>query len=150
MIEVMSTTSCLVTPWGEDLPEIPLPEYPRPMLRRAQWRCLNGPWRYAVTPMTDVGSSGAAEPHVEAWDGDILVPFAIETPASGVERALNPDEFLHYEREVEIPPGVAGPEDRDQLRGSRLPMRGVDRRCARRNASGRIPALFSGGAGLRA
>lgn len=123
MIEVMSTTSRLVTPWGEDLPEIPLPEYPRPMLRRAQWRCLNGPWRYAVTPMTDLGSSGTAEPHVEAWDGDILVPFAIETPASGVERALNPDEFLHYEREVEIPRAWRG-------RRIAINFEAVDYRCA--------------------
>ena len=24
---------------------IPRGEYPRPQLRRAQWQCLNGPWR---------------------------------------------------------------------------------------------------------
>ena len=35
----------LTTEWGEALDrEHPLPEYPRPQLRREGWMNLNGPW----------------------------------------------------------------------------------------------------------
>ena len=36
------------------------------------------------------------------WDGDILVPFAIEAPLSGVGRRLKPTEALWYRRSIEL------------------------------------------------
>ena len=42
----------------------PLPEYPRPALRRDSYENLNGLWQYAIT-------SSAGLP--AKWDGDILV-----------------------------------------------------------------------------
>ncbi|HTN56939.1 MAG TPA: glycoside hydrolase family 2, partial [Protaetiibacter sp.] len=72
---------------------IPLPEYPRPQLRRENFTILNGWWDYAITP---VGAAPAG------WDGRILVPFSPETPASGVNRQLRPDETLHYRRTLEV------------------------------------------------
>lgn len=72
---------------------IPLPEYPRPQLRRKNFTILNGWWDYAITP---VGAAPAG------WDGRILVPFSPETPASGVNRQLQPDETLHYRRTLEV------------------------------------------------
>lgn len=98
----------LCTPWGRDLPRIPLPEHPDPMMERARWESLNGWWECAIVP---TGSPGPA-PH--QWR-PILVPFAVETPASGVARPLLPDERLHYRRPVPIPPAWRGQRIRIHL-----------------------------------
>ncbi|MEJ7762426.1 MAG: sugar-binding domain-containing protein [Thermomicrobiales bacterium] len=58
--------------------------YPRPGLERAEWASLNGPWDFAL----DEGR-WSAPGHV-TWDRIILVPFAPETPASGVYEATMP------------------------------------------------------------
>ena len=71
-----------------------LPEYPRPQLVREGWMNLNGLYDYAVTP------HGAQQP--ERFEGQILVPFCIESSLSGVERALKPDELLWYRRTFEL------------------------------------------------
>jgi beta-galactosidase/beta-glucuronidase len=54
--------------------------YPRPQLRRAQWLSLNGRWDFAL----DVRGELASPLEVE-WARSIEVPYAPETPASGVE-----------------------------------------------------------------
>ena len=84
------------TPWAETMdPESPLPEYPRPMMRRPEWKNLNGLWDYCVT------ASDAARPD---FSGEkILVPFAIETALSGVKRKLMPEETLWYRRVFSLP-----------------------------------------------
>lgn len=41
----------LHTKWMNDVnPESPLPEYPRPQLKRDAWLNLNGLWDYAIVP----------------------------------------------------------------------------------------------------
>ena len=81
----------LRSPWFDQIDRnCPLPEYPRPQFRRADWQCLNGEWEYAVTP------HDSPMPH--AFDGTILVPFAIESACSGVQRKLLPTEKLWYRR----------------------------------------------------
>lgn len=77
----------------------PLPEYPRPALRRDSYENLNGLWQYAIT-----GSAGLPA----KWDGDILVPYSPETKASGVERTLQPGAWLHYHRSFVLPAGTGG------------------------------------------
>ena len=57
-----------------------LPEYPRPIMERAEWQNLNGLWDYAVLPV------GRQTP--SAFDGKILVPFAIESSLSGVQKKV--------------------------------------------------------------
>ena len=91
----------LCTPWGRDLPRIPLPEHPDPMMERARWKSLNGWWQCAIVP------AGSPGPAPGQWR-PILVPFAVETPTSGVARPLLPDERLHYRRPVPIPPAWRG------------------------------------------
>ncbi|WP_425429187.1 hypothetical protein OH491_03355 [Termitidicoccus mucosus] len=88
------------TPWAAQVsPESPLPEYPRPRLVRDAWQNLNGLWDYAITP------KGAALP--AAFDGQILVPFPVESSLSGVQREVGPDNELWYKREFTVPVGAA-------------------------------------------
>ena len=89
------------TEWGEKLnPDNVLPEYPRPMMERKEWKNLNGLWDYAIR------SCGEAEP--KAYDGKILVPFAIESSLSGVGKHLEGSQELWYTRQFEIPSGWKG------------------------------------------
>ena len=53
--------------------------YPRPMLERADWTSLDGQWEFAIDHDGRVSS-----PDAVAWDSHVEVPFAPETPASGV------------------------------------------------------------------
>ncbi len=90
-------TEAMLTPWGEALDrEHPLPEYPRPQLRRNSYLNLNGIWEYAITKT-------AKKP--AAMQGEIVVPFSPETPLSGVGHILQPDEYLWYRRSVTLPEG---------------------------------------------
>jgi beta-galactosidase/beta-glucuronidase len=54
--------------------------HPRPQLRREKWWLLDGPWDFALDP-----EAAWREPHEVRWSGAINVPFAPETPASGVQ-----------------------------------------------------------------
>ncbi|MGB3955649.1 MAG: glycoside hydrolase family 2 TIM barrel-domain containing protein [Brooklawnia sp.] len=98
----MPNATRLRTPWASQAignPN-PLPEYPRPMLERTEWRSLNGPWEYVVRPAL---GALVAETLPMVYQGQITVPFALETVASGVTRALGADETLFYRRTVEPP-----------------------------------------------
>ena len=87
----------LLTVWGEALDRAhPLPEYPRPQLVRDSYVNLNGVWKYAFTRTAE---------RPPRFDGEIVVPFAPESILSGVERQLQPDETLWYERAVTLPEG---------------------------------------------
>ena len=82
----------LTTPWTAKVdPAAPLPEYPRPQLTRAEWTNLNGLWDYTIRP-------GDAAGLPTAYEGKILVPFAIESALSGVKRRVLPSERLWYRR----------------------------------------------------
>jgi beta-galactosidase/beta-glucuronidase len=86
----------LQTRWAADVsPDNALPEYPRPQMVRSQWQNLNGLWEYAITRWDD------AMPL--QFDGKILVPFAIESALSGVQRALLPTQRLWYKRSIKKP-----------------------------------------------
>lgn len=77
----------------------PLSEYPRPLLRRDSYETLNGIWQYAITSQPERPAQ---------WDGEILVPFSPEAPASGVNRTLQPGQWLHYHRSFAPPAGQGG------------------------------------------
>jgi hypothetical protein len=86
----------LTTPWTGDVdPGQPLPEYPRPQLRRDGWQNLNGRWQYKIT--------GRHAKTPEEYGDEIVVPFAIESFLSGVRKPLLPDERLWYRRVFDVP-----------------------------------------------
>jgi hypothetical protein len=86
----------LMTRWAAELtPENAWREYPRPQMVRKEWTNLNGLWQYAIRPK--------AEDQPSEWDGEILVPFAVESALSGVKKPVSPDERLWYRRTFEKP-----------------------------------------------
>ena len=86
----------LMTTWGENLdPASVHQEYPRPQMVREDWKNLNGLWNYAITS-ADAEDSQCA-------DGQILVPFAVESALSGAGRTVSENEALWYEREFTVP-----------------------------------------------
>jgi Glycosyl hydrolases family 2, sugar binding domain/Glycosyl hydrolases family 2, TIM barrel domain/Glycosyl hydrolases family 2 len=72
--------------------------YPRPQLRRSNWICLNGEWRFAF----DNAGNCVRPSDITEWDRTIEVPFAPESIKSGIG-----DTSFHancwYDREFEIP-----------------------------------------------
>ena len=86
----------IMTRWAAEVsPENALPEYPRPMMVRPDWQNLNGLWDYAVQART------AAAP--ASYEGQILVPFAIESALSGVGKPVGDANRLWYRRTFEVP-----------------------------------------------
>ena len=84
------------TEWAEKVtPESVWQEYPRPQMVRSEWANLNGLWRYAITK--------TSAPKPDKFDGEILVPFAVESALSGVERNITENDALWYVRDIEIP-----------------------------------------------
>jgi beta-galactosidase/beta-glucuronidase len=53
--------------------------YPRPQLRRDGWQPLNGEWEFALDP-----AAIWSHPSDVRWNARIVVPFAPESPASGI------------------------------------------------------------------
>ena len=79
------------TKWADEVdPSRVLPEYPRPQMVRDVWMNLNGLWNYAITP------EGQKQP--ARYEGQILVPFAVESALSGVGRRVGKDNRLWYKR----------------------------------------------------
>ena len=87
----------IMSQWGETLdPSSVLPEYPRPIMERESWLNLNGLWKYTII------NKGEALPSGEA-DGEILVPFAVESALSGVGKRLGDAKELVYTRTFTVP-----------------------------------------------
>jgi beta-galactosidase/beta-glucuronidase len=84
------------TPWAEKVnPSSVLAEYPRPQMVRDPWMSLNGLWDYAIKQQGDAVPT--------AFDGKILVPFAIESALSGVGKNVGKENHLWYRRMLSLP-----------------------------------------------
>jgi len=86
----------LLTRWAKKgTPKNVHREYPRPQMVRKNWMNLNGLWEYAIRPKD--------QPQPERFDGQILVPFPVESALSGVMKAVGEESRLWYRRIVKIP-----------------------------------------------
>jgi hypothetical protein len=90
-----------MTRWAKDVtPDKVHPDYPRPQLVRNQWQNLNGLWDYAVT------AKDAATP--SKYEGQILVPFPLESALSGVMKRIDDRSRLWYHRTFTVPTAWSG------------------------------------------
>ena len=84
----------IYTKWGENLDKNNvLQEYPRPQFKRDSYMNLNGIWKYSLR---EKGQK------LGNYDGDILVPFSIESPLSGVQKSLKPGMTLFYNKKINL------------------------------------------------
>lgn len=86
----------LLTRWAGDVtPETAHAEYPRPQMKREEWKNINGMWEYAIRP--------EEEQPPEQYDGFILVPFPVESALSSVKKTVGKENRLWYRRTFTIP-----------------------------------------------
>ena len=86
----------LATKYAKELDKSnPLPDYPRPQLKRDSYISLNGYWDYATV-------IGTAAP---IFERKILVPFPPESPISEICEAPQKNSYIYYRRTVTIPDG---------------------------------------------
>ncbi len=85
-------TRSLVTPFEQDVGEQPWAQYPRPQFKRDSYWCLNGRWALRIE-----------RGRKTVYDGDVLVPFPIESRLSGVQRTVSKRDRLIYTRTFNLP-----------------------------------------------
>ncbi|GAB4023328.1 glycoside hydrolase family 2 protein [Spirosoma koreense] len=86
--------------------QLPLGEYPRPQLRRSEWLCLNGVWKYqggkSVSSANDPATAVSFPANIEK----IRVPYCPESVLSGIQRKQEIN--MWYQRTFTIPPTWKG------------------------------------------
>ncbi len=95
----------LAGPADNQTKAVPRPEYPRPEKVRGEWLSLNGEWNFAI----DQAESGEEKEYFkgEGFDKKILVPFAPESPLSGIGN-LDFMKAVWYKRTFRIPESWKG------------------------------------------
>ena len=84
----------LSSKWAENVdPDNVHNEYPRPQLKRENWKNLNGEWDFALT--SKLGSP-------EEYDNKILVPFPVESSLSGIQKRVGAANRVWYKKEFSI------------------------------------------------
>lgn len=82
----------LISKHGKSLPEVPWNVYPRPMMKRDSFLCLNGTWTFFIKGQ-------------EEEKREILVPFAPESALSGICRVYEEGDTLVYTKKFVLPEG---------------------------------------------
>ncbi|MBO0995839.1 PA14 domain-containing protein [Bacillus sp. SD088] len=94
------STYLISSPWAEEVDkDRVLPEYPRPQLVREQWLNLNGTWEFEAASEEDSLPTG------KTLEEEILVPFAVESKLSGIERH---EDHMWYKRQFTVPETWSG------------------------------------------
>lgn len=89
----------IVTSWADKVNAANAhPEYPRPQMVRQNWFNINGLWNYAIVAKQTSKTKPAT------FDGQILVPFAVESALSGVGKTVGKDSVLWYQRMIDFAP----------------------------------------------
>jgi len=90
----------LTSRWAAQVtPENVLPEYPRPQMVRKDWQNLNGLWEFSTAKEGDPIPTG------RKLAEEILVPYPVESPLSGLMRM---EDRMWYRRTFTVPAGWAG------------------------------------------
>lgn len=85
----------LMTRWADEIdPSEPLPEYPRPKLKREEWTNLNGLWDFQISRKGNKGD----------YDDRILVPYPVESALSGVKETVGAKNRVWYRRTFSVDP----------------------------------------------
>ncbi len=92
----MSKTVDLFTKEGRQLEGVPWNVYPRPLLKRDSFVCLNGLWDFCIEQI------GAKAPR---YDRKITVPFAPQSLLSGVKELIKDTDIVYYKRSFKLPDG---------------------------------------------
>lgn len=74
--------------------EVPLSEHPHPNFNRSSYLSLNGEWDIEINKSKEL---------LYEFHNKCIVPYAIESPLSGVNHLLEVDEYIHYHKEVLLP-----------------------------------------------
>ena len=77
----------------------PRNEYPRPQMKRDSYFSLNGDWDFCLNKDKE---------NPKNYPDKVLVPFAIETPLSGIEKVPSKDDYLHYKKRFSLPKEFVG------------------------------------------
>ena len=84
----------LTTPYIDRMdPKMPHAYHPTPQFKRGDYKCLNGEWDFCQNTNAKPGE----------YAETIIVPFPPESPASGIERAVLPEHYLHYRKVFKKP-----------------------------------------------
>lgn len=93
----------ITTQWAAGVnPANTLPDYPRPLMQRSDWQNLNGLWQYSIIPVS------TDENIPVSFEGNILVPFPVESALSGVSKKVGKDSILWYQRTISVPGKLKG------------------------------------------
>lgn len=72
---------------------IPLSEYPREILKRDSYLCLNGLWDFKISKSDNIN---------QEFDLKIMVPYCVESSLSTINKQIEKDDFLLYKRNINI------------------------------------------------
>ncbi len=86
----------LFTSDSENINEIPWNIYPRPLLKRDSFFCLNGEWDFEISGSADIP---------DYYSKKILVPYAPQSLLSGLNINISDSSYLFYKREFTLPTG---------------------------------------------
>ena len=92
--KIKPKTCDLTTPFESEMEETPWDEYPRPMMKRDSYICLNGTWAFKILRGKNV-----------RYDGEIKVPFPVESRLSGVKKDVGKKDILVYNKKFTLPDG---------------------------------------------
>ena len=89
----------LTTPYEKKMDKAcPHAYHPTPQLKRPGYLCLNGEWDFLISKSENAGE----------LTEKILVPFPPESKLSGIEKAVLPEDLMHYRRVFTLPEDFAG------------------------------------------
>ncbi len=91
----------------------PLAGHPNPYWKRKNFISLNGEWDFEIDKKKELPLN---------YSEKILVPFAVETPLSGIERKVENDDYLHYKKIILI-------DDKNIGKNGLLRFMAVDQEC---------------------